>query len=281
MNHYTFHSGTQSRLKRIVPIRVGHLQLNQPPPSACLGLSSSLPLVHTSATLVAMSRYPYGLSPDITPTSTPTKLTKAQKSRARREPSGVFSLFSPPQIQQFREAFSLIDHDGDGLVGEQDLKHIFSSLGTSLSALQVNVRATHYSLNVSPPPNLPDCRIGISPSRSTFDQLLADRPGDRRGSLGGGAHSRGSSDDGGSDRGITFPMFLTMMGEHLYDFDAESELLAAFECFDEGDTGFVKCDEIRKWLGDVGERMGEHEVSYICTCLQLLMWKARMGVFNG
>ena len=45
-------------------------------------------------------------------------------------------------------------------------------------------------------------------------------------------HSRGPSDDGG-DRGITFPMFLTMMGEHLYDFDAETELLAAFECFDE------------------------------------------------
>ena len=55
-------------------------------------------------------------------------------------------------------------------------------------------------------------------------------------------------------------MFLTMMGEHLYDFDAESELLAAFECFDESDSGFVKCDEIRKWLGDVGERMDEHEV---------------------
>ena len=56
-------------------------------------------------------------------------------------------------------------------------------------------------------------------------------------------------------------MFLTMMGEHLYDFDAEQELLEAFECFDEADSGFVKCDEIRKWLGDVGERMDEHEVS--------------------
>ena len=88
---------------------------------------------HTGPTSRAhtMSRYPYGLSPDITPTSTPSKLTKAQKSRARREPSGVFSLFSPPQIQQFREAFSLIDHDGDGIVAEQDLKHIFSSLGAS------------------------------------------------------------------------------------------------------------------------------------------------------
>ena len=54
-----------------------------------------------------------------------------------------------------------------------------------------------------------------------------------------------------------------MMGEHLYDFDAETELLAAFECFDESDSGFVKCDEIRKWLGDVGERMDESEVRFV------------------
>ena len=69
----------------------------------------------------------YYLSPD----ATPSKATKAQRSRMRREPSGVFSLFQPPQIQQFREAFSLLDHDGDGVVSEQDLKHIFTSLGVS------------------------------------------------------------------------------------------------------------------------------------------------------
>ena len=63
------------------------------------------------------------------------------------------------------------------------------------------------------------------------------------------------------DKGINFTMFLTMMGEHLLELDAEAELLEAFECFDEGDTGMVKCDEIRKWLGDVGERMDEREVS--------------------
>ncbi len=67
-------------------------------------------------------------------------------------------------------------------------------------------------------------------------------------------------------------MFLTMMGEHLYDFDADSELLAAFECFDEGDTGFVKCDEIRKWLGDVGERMDEHEVSFLFIAVERPRW---------
>ena len=101
--------------------------------------------------------------------------------------------------------------------------------------------------------------LGITPSKSTIDQLLADRPGDRK----GGIHSRLPSfePEASNDRGITFPMFLTMMGEHLYEFDTEAELLEAFECFDEGDTGFVKCDEIRKWLGDVGERMDDKEVS--------------------
>ncbi|PCH34058.1 EF-hand protein [Wolfiporia cocos MD-104 SS10] len=171
-----------------------------------------------------MSRYEELLSPE----SNSTKLPKAQRGRLRREPSGVFSLFSPPQIQQFREAFSLIDHDGNGVVSDQDLKHIFTSLG-------------------------------ITPSKTMIDNLLADRPGDHKGS---GQHSKlpSSESDMSNDRGITFPMFLTMMGEHLYDFDSEAELLEAFECFDEDDSGFVKCDEMRKWLGDVGERMDQQEI---------------------
>lgn len=72
-----------------------------------------------------MSKYPDYL----TPNATPTKGGKGQKSRARREPSGVFSLFQAPQIQQFKEAFQLIDHDKDGWVNESDLKEIFTSLG--------------------------------------------------------------------------------------------------------------------------------------------------------
>lgn len=74
-------------------------------------------------------RYPDYLSPG----QAPGGRTKAEKSRARREPSGVFSLFQAPQIQQFKEAFQLIDHDKDGIVGENDLKEIFASLGVYLS----------------------------------------------------------------------------------------------------------------------------------------------------
>lgn len=98
-----------------------------------------------------------------------------------------------------------------------------------------------------------------------MDELLSDRPGNGRGSS---AHSRFQSvEDSSNDRGITFPMFLTMMGEHLYDFDTEQELLEAFECFDENDTGMVKSDEMRKWLADVGEKMSQTEVRFTSTLI--------------
>ncbi|EAU92750.1 hypothetical protein CC1G_01795 [Coprinopsis cinerea okayama7 len=166
-----------------------------------------------------MSRYPDYLSPN----PTPTKLSKAQKSRARREPSGVFSLFQASQIQQFKEAFQLIDHDKDGWVNENDLRQIFASLG-------------------------------ITPSQRMMDELLNARPG---------THSRTSSvgyDDSTGDRGINFTMFLTMMSERLFEFDTEAELIEAFESFDENDTGMVKVEEMRKWLSEVGERMDMQEI---------------------
>ncbi|KAJ6575351.1 hypothetical protein B0H19DRAFT_933407 [Mycena capillaripes] len=161
------------------------------------------------------SKYPAYLSPNVTPSKL---LTKAQKSRARREPSGVFSLFQAPQIQQFKEAFQLIDHDKDGWVGEGDLREIFASLG-------------------------------ISPSAATLDELLRARPGDAP-----------EAKPGDSERGVNFTMFLTMMSERLFEFDTEAELLEAFESFDEADAGVVRVEEMRKWLGEVGERMGEREI---------------------
>ncbi|PPQ80901.1 hypothetical protein CVT24_013163, partial [Panaeolus cyanescens] len=133
-----------------------------------------------------MSKYPDFLSPN----GTPTKLNKNQKSRARREPSGVFSLFQPQQVQQFKEAFQLIDHDRDGWVNENDLREIFSSLG-------------------------------ITPSKRMMEDLLSARPGN---------HSRNPSfeEKESGERGINFAMFLTMMSERLFEFDTEAELIEAF-----------------------------------------------------
>lgn len=87
-----------------------------------------------------------------------------------------------------------------------------------------------------------------------LDGLLNARPG---------AHFRsvsGSGADDMPDRGVNFPMFLTMMGERLFEFDSEVELVEAFECFDENDSGVVKVDEMKKWLADFGDHMSEEEV---------------------
>ncbi|SRR6266446_4685865 len=99
-----------------------------------------------------MSHYPTHLSPNVTP----TKPGKAQKSRARREPSGVFSLFQPQQIQQFKEAFSLIDQDRDGLVGEQDLNDTFTSLGARTKTTDTS---EHIALTPLLPPQLRNCAV--------------------------------------------------------------------------------------------------------------------------
>jgi myosin regulatory light chain 12 len=79
-----------------------------------------------------------------------------------------------------------------------------------------------------------------------LDDLLGARPGGQTKSP--------------SDRGINFTMFLTMMSERLFEFDTETELVEAFESFDEDDTGLVKVEEMRRWLSEVGERMDPHEV---------------------
>lgn len=38
-------------------------------------------------------------------------------------------MFDPQQVKQFKEAFGMIDQDGDGRVTEEDLKTMLSSLG--------------------------------------------------------------------------------------------------------------------------------------------------------
>lgn len=88
-----------------------------------------------------------------------------------------------------------------------------------------------------------------------LDDLLSARPGKQF-----QAPVLFTEDESMPDRGVNFTMFLTMMGERLFQFDAEPELVEAFECFDENDTGVVKVKELRECLADMGERMTSEEV---------------------
>src|ERR1700761_5202240 len=89
-----------------------------------------------------------------------------------------------------------------------------------------------------------------------LDDLLNSRPGKHQkfGSLAADV-------DETKDRGVNFTMFLTMMGEHLFEFDTEAELLEAFESFDEHDTGMVKCSDFRRYLSESGDKMDDKEVN--------------------
>jgi myosin regulatory light chain 12 len=95
-----------------------------------------------------------------------------------------------------------------------------------------------------------------------MEELLTSRPGEHS-----SLPSSAAAENPG-DRGVNFAMFLTMMSEHLFEFDAEAELVEAFSSFDESDSGTVRCDEIRKWLSETGDRMSQSEVRVRSSLLQ-------------
>lgn len=55
--------------------------------------------------------------------------TRKIKKRAVRQNSNVFAMFDQKQIAEFKEAFSLIDHDSDGFLDKEDVKDMLASLG--------------------------------------------------------------------------------------------------------------------------------------------------------
>ena len=53
--------------------------------------------------------------------------------KAKKSGSNVFALFSQRQIQEFKEAFGIMDADKDGLLSSSDIVAAFSSVGKSVS----------------------------------------------------------------------------------------------------------------------------------------------------
>merc|ERR1719361_2945157 len=53
--------------------------------------------------------------------------------KAKKSGSNVFALFSQRQIQEFKEAFGIMDADKDGLLSSSDLVAAFAGVGKSVS----------------------------------------------------------------------------------------------------------------------------------------------------
>ena len=60
-----------------------------------------------------------------------SKKTKGRttKKRAQRATSNVFAMFDQSQIQEFKEAFNMIDQNRDGFIDKEDLHDMLASLG--------------------------------------------------------------------------------------------------------------------------------------------------------
>ncbi|XP_069945757.1 myosin regulatory light chain sqh [Cherax quadricarinatus] len=54
---------------------------------------------------------------------------KITKKRAQRATSNVFAMFDQAQIQEFKEAFNMIDQNRDGFIDKDDLHDMLASLG--------------------------------------------------------------------------------------------------------------------------------------------------------
>jgi myosin regulatory light chain 12 len=157
-----------------------------------------------------------------------------KKPHAREASGAAYTMFTPDQVKQFKEAFNMIDQDGDGRVTEDDLRVMLSNLGTYIPYLMSGKET--------------DIK-GQTPTPTLLNSLLSSRPGSETASSSSKA------------QGINFTQFLAMMGEHLLELDPEEDIVDAFSCFDEGDKGVVDVKEMRKFLGELGDRMEDWEVS--------------------
>jgi len=63
------------------------------------------------------------------PAEAPAAEERKGPPEEKKKIGNVFALFSQAQIQEFKEAFTMIDNDRDGIIGEDDLAAIFQSTG--------------------------------------------------------------------------------------------------------------------------------------------------------
>ncbi|CAG2175234.1 unnamed protein product [Oppiella nova] len=62
------------------------------------------------------------------PAAAPAAKTGSKK-RAQRTGSNVFAMFTQHQVQEFKEAFQMIDQDKDGFISKNDIRATFDALG--------------------------------------------------------------------------------------------------------------------------------------------------------
>lgn len=153
------------------------------------------------------------------------------KKRAQRATSNVFAMFDQAQIQEFKEAFNMIDQNRDGFIDKEDLHDMLASLGDLLYNLRRY--SNLYFANLG-------CSIGKNPTDDYLEGMMNEAPGP-----------------------INFTMFLTLFGERLQGTDPEEVIKNAFGCFDEENNGYLNEERLRELLVSMGDRFTDEDVRVV------------------
>lgn len=156
------------------------------------------------------------------------------KKRAQRATSNVFAMFGQAQIQEFKEAFNLIDQNRDGFIDKEDLHDMLASLGILINLI-LNIKQNIIYININN-----NYYLGKDPTDDYLEGMMNDAPGP-----------------------INFTMFLTLFGERLQGTDPEDVIKNAFGCFDENNEGVINEERLRELLVTMGDRFTDEDVCII------------------
>ncbi|AEC09933.1 EF-hand domain [Arabidopsis suecica] len=126
------------------------------------------------------------------------------------------------QISEFKEAFSLFDKDGDGMLHPPFPSIIVGCITTK--ELGTVMRS-----------------LGQNPTEAELQDMINEVDADGNGT-------------------IDFPEFLNLMARKMKDTDSEEELKEAFRVFDKDQNGFISAAELRHVMTNLGEKLTDEEV---------------------
>jgi len=59
---------------------------------------------------------------------------------------------------------------------------------------------------------------------------------------------------------MDFPEFCTLMARKMKDTESEKEIMEGFRVFDKDGNGFIKADELKKVMENLGENLTDEEI---------------------
>ncbi|URD79388.1 hypothetical protein MUK42_05203, partial [Musa troglodytarum] len=151
------------------------------------------------------------------------------------------------QISEFKEAFSLFDKDGDGLVSIfRSPFYFFCFDFKCLAAGHCGGAASRWSgisLGCITTKELGTVMrsLGQNPTEAELQDMINEVDADGNGT-------------------IDFPEFLNLMARKMKDTDSEEELKEAFRVFDKDQNGFISAAELRHVMTNLGEKLTDEEV---------------------